>query len=190
TTGGAHDGVGAGDTTTTIVHDGNGSNAGTGAGTGDGIGNTPTTVPNGDGNGTTPTTVYNGVGDGNNSKFLSIHCTRSADPVRIACSWSASSSPDHAHYVLFRTGDGNGRVVLETENALSFTDPSVVPGTAYGYRVSSLRADGSVESHSPLFRIECCGDVPTTTTPTTAHHDATTATTVRGGHGATATTKP
>jgi hypothetical protein len=204
TTGGAHDGVGAGETTTTIGHDGNGSNAGTGGGTGAGTGGgtgagtggggtgggpgagtgeTPTTVPNGGGNGTTSTTV----GVGGDNKFLSIQCTRSADTVRIACSWSASSSPDHAHYVLFRTGDGNGRVVLETENALSFTDVSVVPGTAYGYRVSSLRADGSVDSHSPLFRIDCCGQVTTTTT---AHQNATTATTVRGGHGANATTKP
>jgi hypothetical protein len=201
TTSGAAFGDGAGDTTAT-TGPGNGSNDGNGGG----IGTTPTTVANGGGNGTTPTTVANGGGNGTTSttvpnggdgttpKFLSIDCERGADPARVTCRWSASTSADHARYVLFRTGDGNGRVVLETANALTFTDSSVVPGTAYGYRVTSFRADGSIDSHSPLFRIECCG-APTTTTPTTAttaHYgaDATTTTTVREGDGAKATTKP
>src|SRR5207245_7038158 len=128
-----------------------------------GGGKTTTTVRGRDGGGNTTTTVPGGGA----VKFLSIHCALSSDPVGITCTWSASTSPDHAHYVLWRTGDGNGRVVLETENALTFTDTSVVPGTAYGYRVSSLRADGSVDAHSRLFRVECCGSStgPTPTTP-------------------------
>jgi hypothetical protein len=187
--------VGAVTTTTAPVersHDGNGAvvtPTTSGAHLGDGVGSTSTTVPGGDGSGSTSTTVPSGGGDGSTEKFLSIQCGWSTDPVRIACSWSASTSADHAHYVLFRTGDGNGRVVLETENALTFTDVSVVPGTAYGYRVTSLRADGSIDSHSPLFRIECCGAAPITA-PTIAYPGATTATTVRGGHGTTAKTKP
>jgi hypothetical protein len=157
-------------TTTTVAHDGAGSNGGSG----DGHDATPTTVPHPD-------------GDNNNPESLTIHCERSADPAHIACSWSASNSAAHAHYVLLRTGDGYGRVLLESADALRFVDTSVVAGNGYGYRVDSLRADGTVESHSPLFTIECCGDAPTSTT--TEHHDATPTTTVPQGDGTTTTTE-
>ncbi|HEV7523482.1 MAG TPA: hypothetical protein VGP92_00865 [Acidimicrobiia bacterium] len=165
TTIGEHHGSGDATTTTTVgeitppptvpdSHDGNGS---------------------GDGNGTTPTTVHHGDGDSNNPQSLTLHCERSADPVRISCAWSAATNPDHARYVLLRTGDGHGRVLLQSEDALSFTDTSVTPGVTYTYLVDSLRADGSVSSHSNRPVVECCG---ATTTTTTEHHDGTTTTTV------------
>ena len=194
TTGGAQIGDGGGTTTTTLPGgEGSGGTPTTVPGGGAGSGNTTTTVPGGDGSGNTTTTVPGGDGSGNTTttvpssgtvKFLSIHCALSSAPVGITCTWSASTSPDHAHYVLWRTGDGNGRVVLETENALTFTDTAVVPGTAYGYRVSSLRADGSVDAHSALFRVECCGS-STGTTPTITYPGTTTPTTVHRGHGKT-----
>ena len=176
--GGTHDGKG----------DGNGGAVTPTAGEHNGIvDNTTTTVePNGGGDGhdSTPTTEHRGDGDSNNPESLSIHCERATAPARIACGWSASTSTDHARYVLLRVGGDQSRVVSESEDALSFTDTTVVAGTGYGYRVDSLRADGSVESHSPMFTIECCGDGPTTTT--TEHHDATTTTTEH--HDATTTT--
>lgn len=185
-----------GESTTTTKPDGEGDGSGDGGNgavtptTGDhnGAGDVTTTTVEHDGEGnTTPTTERHGDGDNNNPESLSITCGRTADPRHISCSWSASGSAVHSRYVLLRTGDEHGRVLLESEDALSFTDTSVVAGTGYGYRVDSLRADGSVESHSPLFEIECCGGVPTTT-PTTEHHEATTTTTEP--HEATTTTEP
>ena len=79
-----------------------------------------------------------------------------------------------------------GVVVMQSADALSSADTSVTPGVGYGYRVISLRGDGSVESHSNIATIMCCGDAGTTTTTTphqesttttTEHHDGTTTTT-------------
>ena len=83
--------------------------------------------------------------------------------------------------------------MLQSPDALDFTDTMVTAGVGYGYRVISLRGDGSVESHSNVATIMCCGDAGSgggdgttttttqphdnTTTSTTEHHDATTTTT-------------
>lgn len=129
---------------------------------------------------TTPTTQARGDGDNNNPESLTLHCERATEPARIVCTWSASTFPDHARYVLLRTGDGSGRVVFSTEAMLSFTDKDVVPSVAYTYRVDSLRADDSVSSHSPAVTVECCGSVPPPPTTTTTMHqsDGTTTTTI------------
>src|SRR5690242_2442654 len=110
-----------------------------------------------------------------------------ARPHRNTCHWTAATSPDHAEYLPLRiTSVGEpGRVLLESADALEFADTTVVGGVGYGYRVISLRADGTVESHSNVATIMCCGDTgggsPTTTT--TEHHENTTTTT--GHHEAT-----
>ena len=195
---GSGDGQAAGGdtTTTTEPH----STPPTTVADGDGHGVvTPTTVAHhGDGGGTTPTTEHHGDttpptepttpttehhGDSNNPESLSIHCERSASPRFIACTWSASTNDGHARYALLRitSVDGPGHVICTTEDALHCVDTSVEPATGYGYRVISLRADGSVDSHSGVFTIMCCGDAPPPTeptTPTTEHHDGTTTTTV------------
>ena len=149
---------------------------------GDGQGDTTTTtIASGDNGGdTTPTTVHHGDGDNNNPESLTIHCEGASNPSRISCSWNASTLPDHARYVLLRTGDGSARVVFSTAAALNFTDTQVVPGITYSYRVDSLRADDSVSSHSGLASVTLA--VPTTTT--TVHHDGdgTTTTTTGGQH--------
>jgi hypothetical protein len=146
---------------------------------------TTTTIADGPGNGgtevhePTPTTAPSHDGDNNNPESLSIHCERANEPARIVCTWSASALPDHARYVLLRTGDGSARVVFSTEAQLHFTDYDVKPGVTYTYRVDSLRADESVSSHSAAFSLACCGDVPPATTTTTVHAgDGTTTTTV------------
>ena len=191
TTVGEHHGDGTEPTPTTVAHDGSGTNDGTGAHDGNtdgnGTGNGNGTGGNGSGDTgggttTTPTTEHHD-GDNNNPESLTIHCERSADPRQISCSWSASTSAEHAHYVLLRTGDGSGRVIVETADGLAATDTNVQVGTTYAYRVISLRADGSVEAHSGVSAIQCCGDLPTTTTvPTTEpHHE---------GDGTTTTTAP
>lgn len=186
-----------GDSTATTKPDGEGDGSGDGGNgfvtptTDDhhGTGEVTTTTVKHDGEGnTTPTTERHGDGDNNNPESLSIQCTRTADPRHISCSWSAATGADHARYVLLRTGGEQNRVVLESEDAVSFTDTSVAAGTEYGYRVDSLRADGSVAAHSPLFEIECCGGVPTTT-PTTEHHESTT-TTTEHHESTTTTTEP
>ena len=75
-----------------------------------------------------------------------------------------------------------GRVLLESPDALAYGDTTVTGGVGYGYRVISLRSDGSVESHSNIWTIMCCGDAgsgdsgTTTTTSTTQPHDGTTTT--------------
>jgi hypothetical protein len=137
----------------------------------------------GDGNGTTPTSEHHD-GDHNNPESLSIECVRTASPASITCTWTASTDPGHANYVLLRTGDGSGRVVLNSADALTFTDTSVTAGVEYEYRVDSLRADGSVDSHSRGVGVECCGG----TTPTTEHHDNTTTTTEHHSEPTTTTT--
>ena len=105
------------------------------------------------------------------------------------CHWTASPNADHASYVLLRTGDGAGRVITQTQDGLSGLDVNVTPGTNYEYRVDSLRADGSVDSHSAAVHVECCGEPPATTTSTTVHHgDGTTTTTAPHGDGTTTTT--
>jgi hypothetical protein len=133
---------------------------------------TPATEPAGDGGGateptTTPTTEHHDPtttttaphdGDANNPQSLSIECVRATEPNRITCHWTASTSPDHAKYVLLRitSVDGPGVVPFQSPDALEFTDTTVTAGTGYGYRVISLRADGSVESHSNVATIMCC----------------------------------
>jgi len=160
---------------------------------------TPTSARSGDGGGvvlppvepTTSTTEQQGGGDSNNPESLVIHCVRTANPPSIRCEWTASTNPDHSVYVLLRvTGDGApGRVLVQTHDGQGYTDTSVTAGTGYGYRVDSLRADGTVESHSNLFTITCCGDgPPPTTTPTTEHHDGTTTTTIEHHDPTTTTT--
>ena len=142
-----HHGDGGGGTT----GGGDGGNHG-GDGGGDGGnhggGDTTTTVPQ-----ETPTTEHH------NPESISLHCEASPDAVTISCSWNASTNPDHTKYLLLRIQDNDtkGRVVMQSEDALSFTDSTVQAGVGYGYRVVSLRADGSTETHSNMFTIECCG---------------------------------
>ncbi len=154
--GDANRGNGDGNVTPT-THDGSATNDGSGS-TND---NGSTHDHNGDGNGTTPTTVHHD-GDNNNPESLSITCAPSA--TSISCTWTASANADHAGYILVRIGDDQSRVMLQSPSALSFTDESVKPGIEYEYRVDSLRADGSVDSHSPLVSVKVSGDTTTTTT--------------------------
>ena len=192
-------------TTTSLPGGGHGGDSGSGSGD-----TTPATNPGDGGNGgvVTPTTEHHAEptepvttttehhdGDSNNPESLSIGCERATNPNRIVCHWTASSSPDHDKYVLLRITSLNdpGRVLLQSPDALSFTDTVVTSGVGYGYRVISLRGDGTVESHSNIATIMCCGDAgsggggggdstTTTTQPhesttTTEHHDGSTTTT-------------
>jgi len=192
-------------TTTSLPGGGHGGDSGSGSGD-----TTPATNPGDGGNGgvVTPTTEHHAEptepvttttehhdGDSNNPESLSIGCERATNPNRIVCHWTASSSPDHDKYVLLRITSLNdpGRVLLQSPDALSFTDTMVTSGVGYGYRVISLRGDGTVESHSNIATIMCCGDAgsggggggdstTTTTQPhesttTTEHHDGSTTTT-------------
>ncbi len=150
------DGNGTAVTTTTVANDNhNGNDDGNGDDNGDAHGNT------------TPTTVHHGDGDNNNPQAISINCAASASG--ITCTWTASPNADHAQYVLLRTGDGHGRVITETPDGLSFTDTTVLAGIGYEYRVDSLRADGSVDAHSPAVDVTFGGSDATTTT--TVHQD-------------------
>jgi hypothetical protein len=138
----------------TTEHVGDGGGDGGQGGDGEHGGDTPTTIP-------TTTTTEHHDGDSNNPESLSLNCVRNHEPASVTCTWSASSSPDHSRYLLLRVdGDGehSGRVVDSTEDGLTFTDTTVVPGHGYGYRVISVRADNSVESHSPMVTLMCCGD--------------------------------
>lgn len=119
-----------------------------------GDGETTSTLP------TTTTTTEHHDGDNNNPEALTLNCERGREPNHVTCTWSASASPDHPRYVLLRvTNDGqNGRVVDSTVDGLSFTDTTVTTGVQYGYRVVSLRADNTTESHSPMVYLTCCGD--------------------------------
>ena len=214
---GGHDGGGAGGGAVAppsggTGDSGGGGNTGAGAGGGDtgggdsggGLGGvvTPTTEHHGDGGSssgtettTTPTTTPRGDtggGDSNNPQSLSISCERAQNPNRIYCHWTASTSADHDKYVLLRITSSNdpGRVLLQSPDALAFGDTTVTGGVGYGYRVISLRSDGTVEAHSNIWTIMCCGDAgsgdsgtTTTTTSTTQPHDGTTTTT-------TSTTQP
>jgi hypothetical protein len=107
---------------------------------------------------TTSTTVANHDGDNNNPESLSITCTSAHEPNSITCHWTPSSNPDHARYQLLRINNQNteGRVVWSTETGLEYTDTTVTSGWGYGYRVVSLRSDGTTESHSNIFTIPCC----------------------------------
>jgi len=163
--GSGNDGNGGAAVTTTTEHHGDGGTDGGGG-----------TEP-----GTTTTTEHPSGGDSNNPQSLSIECERAQNPDRISCHWTASTSADHDKYVLLRITSLNdpGRVLLQSATALEFVDTSVGVGIGYGYRVISLRSDGSVESHSNIATILCCGDAgdggsATTTTSTTQPHDSTT----------------
>jgi len=175
-TGGSDDGNGPAVTTTT-EHHGDGETH-----SGGGSDEPSTTVPS-----TTTTTDHHGDGaggDSNNPQSLSITCERAQNPNRIYCQWSASTSAEHDKYVLLRITSLNdpGRVLLQSADALAFADTTVAGGVGYGYRVISLRSDGTVESHSNIYTIMCCGDAggttsTTSTTSTTQPHESTTTTT-------------
>ena len=113
---------------------------------------------------TTPTTEHHDDdgdhhdGDNNNPESLTLQCARGREPNHITCTWSASTGTDHHSYALLRTGDGQSRVVFQSEDGLTFTDDNVGVGTSYTYRVISLRSDNSVESHSAQVTLYCCGD--------------------------------
>jgi hypothetical protein len=128
-------------------HEGDGGDGGSG-------GETTTTLP-------TTTTTEHHDGDNNNPESLSLNCVRGREPTHITCTWSAATSPDHHRYVLLRVqaGGEHGVVVDSTEDGLTFTDTTVSLGVQYSYRVDSLRADNSVDSHSPLVTLYCCGDL-------------------------------
>jgi hypothetical protein len=75
----------------------------------------------------------------------------------VACTWTASTDTGHTRYALLRTGgSGSGRVVFQSPDGLSFADTTGTPGTSYAYRIVSLRADNSVDSHSNLIAVSCC----------------------------------
>jgi hypothetical protein len=116
---------------------------------------TPTTVHH-EPESTTTTTVEHH--ENHNPETIALSCSRGREPNRVSCSWTASANPEHQKYVLLRTGDGHGRVITQTEDGLSFSDTMVSAGQSYEYRIISLRSDGSVESHSNLVTIVCCGD--------------------------------
>jgi hypothetical protein len=107
---------------------------------------------------TTTTVVVNHDGDNNNPESLHITCESAHEPNRIICHWTASTNPEHARYALLRINNQNteGRVMTTTENGLEYTDTTVTSGWGYGYRVVSLRSDGTTESHSNIFTIPCC----------------------------------
>jgi hypothetical protein len=113
---------------------------------------TTTTVKPGE-----PTTTTAPRTESTNPESIALNCERAVEPNRITCSWTASSDPGHTKYALLRTTpSGPGRVVFQSPSALTFTDTTVTAGATYGYRVVSLRADGSVDSHSNLVTISCC----------------------------------
>ena len=68
---------------------------------------------------------------------------------RVDCTWTPGPAGT-AKYVLLRTGDGQNRVVYQS-NSLSATacsDTTVVHGTTYQYMVLWLAADGTTKAHS------------------------------------------
>jgi len=122
---------------------------------GDHHGDTTTTIP------TSPTTEHHGDnhdGDNNNPESLTLGCERGREPNHVTCTWSASTSDQHHLYALLRTDGEHSKTVFTSEDGLSFTDTDVASGHSYSYRVVSLRSDESVESHSPLVTLVCCGD--------------------------------
>lgn len=104
-----------------------------------------------------PTTTTTTHTESSNPESITLSCSPAHDPGRVSCSWTASTNADHARYALLRTDGGpNGRVVFQSEAGLAFVDTTALPATIYGYRIVSLRADGSVDSHSNLVTINCC----------------------------------
>ncbi len=147
------DGNGTVVTPTTQHHESDGNN------NGEQHDSTPPTTEHHDGDGehhggggTTPTTEHHD-GDNNNPESLELHCTSGHEPNHVSCSWSASSSPDHHKYALLRVDGEHGRVVYQSEDGLAYDDTNVSPDHEYRYRVISLRANGSVDSHSPMVHI-------------------------------------
>ena len=95
--------------------------------------------------------------ESSNPESIKLSCAPAREPNRVTCRWSASIEAGHAKYALLRTTPNEpGRVVYQSPDGLSFTDTNVTAGTSYGYRVISLRADGSVDSHSNLVTLSCC----------------------------------
>ena len=82
------------------------------------------------------TTTEHHDGDSNNPQSLSIECERAQNPDAITCHWTGSTSPDHDKYVLLRitTLNDPGRVMLQSPDALDFTDTMVTAGVGYGYQ--------------------------------------------------------
>jgi hypothetical protein len=92
--------------------------------------------------------------ESSNPESISLSCLPAADAARVTCTWTKSAGADHATYALLRTTTGApGRVVLQSPDAVTFADSSVAAGATYGYRVISLRPDGTVESHSNLVTV-------------------------------------
>jgi hypothetical protein len=103
---------------------------------------------------TTTTTVPPARTESSNPESISLSCVPAHDAARVTCTWTKSTNADHARYALLRTATGApGRVLLQSPDALTFTDSSVAAGGTYGYRVISLRADGTVDSHSNLVTV-------------------------------------
>lgn len=109
---------------------------------------------------TTTTTAPPVHTESSNPESISLSCVPAADAARVTCTWTKSTNADHAGYALLRTAPGAaGRVVLQSPDAVAFTDSSVAAGGTYGYRVISLRADGTVESHSNLVTVTVAAPV-------------------------------
>jgi hypothetical protein len=106
---------------------------------------------------TTTTTEHH---ENHNPQSIVLSCTRGREPNHVSCSWTASTNPEHQKYVLLRVSadSDHGQVVDQTGDGLSYNDTTVTVGHSYAYSIVSLRADGSVESHSNVVTIFCCGD--------------------------------
>jgi hypothetical protein len=112
---------------------------------------TPTTEP--EQHDTTSTTEPHN--DNNNPESLSLECEKHHEGANnsVSCTWTASPNSAHVKYALLR---GDGRVITQTEDGLSYTDTTVQPDVTYSYVVVSLDAASKVESHSNRVTIDCC----------------------------------
>jgi hypothetical protein len=83
-----------------------------------------------------------------------LECVASNEGVaKVHCAWSADSSDKHKKYLLYRI---DGQVLLQSENALSFDDTTVVPGESYSYKVKSYDVYGNLIARSEIIGVDCC----------------------------------
>jgi hypothetical protein len=106
---------------------------------------TPTTKP------TTPTTKKPYV----EVDPIVLECTPSTDGVtsQVSCEWSAVDNAAHKKYVLYRM---DGMTLLQSADALTFVDTTVLPGQSYSYKVKSYDVYGNVVTRSDIIDVGCC----------------------------------
>ena len=80
---------------------------------------------------------------------IELNCTKSTEGTpTVTCNWSGALPQGATKFMLLRSKQGEGRVLVAGADVHSFTDTTMTPGVAYNYLVVATAGSGPTLGHS------------------------------------------